>query len=116
MRLSTAGEVISLICASVNVVASRCAGGFAAGVSARTIGAGSSKARQQSNRLIFIGTTLDAYGIGGGDRPRRSRESFLEPITMTETVTLCNGTWLRLQRRGRWERSEERRVGKERRA
>ncbi|HQW76803.1 MAG: NUDIX hydrolase [Xanthomonadales bacterium] len=25
---------------------------------------------------------------------------------MTETVTLCNGTWLRLQRRGRWEYAE----------
>lgn len=25
---------------------------------------------------------------------------------MTETVTLCNGTWLRLKRRGRWEYAE----------
>ena len=25
---------------------------------------------------------------------------------MTETVTLCNGTWLRLKRRGRWEFAE----------
>jgi ADP-ribose pyrophosphatase len=30
----------------------------------------------------------------------------MEPITMTETVTLCNGAWLRLKRRGRWEYAE----------
>jgi ADP-ribose pyrophosphatase len=30
----------------------------------------------------------------------------MEPITMNETVTLCNGTWLRLKRRGRWEYAE----------
>jgi ADP-ribose pyrophosphatase len=30
----------------------------------------------------------------------------MEPTTMTETVTLCNGTWLRLKRRGRWEYAE----------
>ena len=29
-----------------------------------------------------------------------------QPHTMTETETLCNGRWLRLKRRGRWEFAE----------
>lgn len=29
-----------------------------------------------------------------------------QPLTMTETETLCNGRWLRLKRRGRWEFAE----------
>jgi ADP-ribose pyrophosphatase len=35
-----------------------------------------------------------------------TEEKFGQPLKMTETETLCNGKWLRLKRRGRWEFAE----------
>ena len=35
-----------------------------------------------------------------------TEEKFGQPLKMNETETLCNGQWLRLKRRGRWEFAE----------
>jgi ADP-ribose pyrophosphatase len=53
-------------------------------------------------RVIFIRVVLQV----GGWQTRHVPESSGKPPTMTETETLCNGKWLRLKRRGRWEYAE----------
>jgi len=40
------------------------------------------------------------------DRDLAHVTKFGQPLKMTETETLCNGQWLRLKRRGRWEFAE----------
>jgi ADP-ribose diphosphatase len=43
---------------------------------------------------------------GEPDQDLVHERKFRQPRTMTETETLCNGRWLRLKRRGRWEFAE----------
>jgi ADP-ribose pyrophosphatase len=40
------------------------------------------------------------------DQDLTREKKFRQPLKMNETETLCNGEWLRLKRRGRWEFAE----------
>ncbi len=45
-------------------------------------------------------------GVRGGEDHDAETKVSGKQITMTETHTLCNGDWLQLKRRGRWEYAE----------